>query len=84
MMIVYQLSVYFILTISNKLSEVSVNTSVTMFFAAVLELPLQTSDGFFLSRFIVMSYFVSYVFLQLTLLVLMEGFCVNAEEGYRF
>ena len=80
MMIVYQLSVYFILTISNKLSEVS----VTMFFAAVLELPLQTSDRFFLSRFIVMSYFVSYVFLQLTLLVLMEGFCVNAEEGYRF
>ena len=84
MMIVYQLSVYFILTISNKLSEVSVNTSVTMFFAAVLELPLQTSDRFFLSRFIVMSYFVSNVFLQLTLLVLMEGFCVNAEEGYRF
>ena len=84
MMIVYQLSVYFILTISSKLSEVSVSTSVTMFFAAVLELLLQTSDRFFLSRFILMSYFVSYVFLQLTLLVLMEGFCVNTEEGYRF
>ena len=29
-----------------------------------------------------MSYIVSYIFLQLTLLVLMEGFCLNAQEGY--
>ena len=83
MMIVYQLSIYFILIISNDLLEVSTNTSVTMSFAAVLELLLQTFDRFFLSRFILMSYFISYIFLQLMLLFLMEGFCLNAQEGYR-
>ena len=81
MMIVYELSIYFILIISNELPEVSVNTSVTFPFAAVLF--LQTFDRFFLFRFILMSYFISYIFLQLMLLLLMEGFCLNAQEGYR-
>ena len=83
MMIVYQLSIYFILIISNDLPEVCINTSVTLSFAAVLQLLLQTFDRFFLSRFILMSYFISYIFLQLMLLLLMEGFCLNAQEGYR-
>ena len=78
MMIVYHLSVIFILIISNDLSEVSINTSVTLSFAAVLELFLQTFDRFFLSRFILMSYFTSYIFLQLMFLVLMEGLCLIA------
>ena len=82
MMIVYPLSAYFILIISNDLSEVNINTSVTLSFAAVLELFLQTFDRSFLSRFILMSYFIS-IFLQLTLLVLMEGFCLNTQEVYR-
>ena len=30
-----------------------------------------------------MSYFISYLFLQLMLLILMEGFCLIAQEGYR-
>ena len=59
------------------------NTSVTLSFAVGLELFLQTFDRFFASRFILMSYFISYIFLQLTLLVLMERFCLNAQEGYR-
>ena len=83
MMVVYQLSLYFILIIPNELSEVSINTSVTLSFTAVLELFLQTCDRFFLFRFILISYFISHVFLQLTLLVLMERFCLNAQEGYR-
>ena len=83
MMIVYQASVFFTSIISNDLSEVSINTSATLSFAAVLELFLQTFDRFFLSRFILMSYFISYIFLQLMLLLLMEGFCLNAQEGYR-
>ena len=57
-MIVYQLSVCFILIISNALSEVSVNTSVTLSFAIVLELFLQTFDRFFVSRFTLMSYLI--------------------------
>ena len=69
--------------ISNDFPEVSINTSVTLSFAAVLELLLQTFDRFFLSRFILISYFVSYIFLQLMLLLLMEEFCLNAQEGYR-
>ena len=83
MMNVYQLSVYFILIISNDLCEVRINTSVTFSFVAVLELFLQTIDWFFLFRFILMSCFILYIFLQLTLLVLMEGFCFNAQEGNR-
>ena len=79
MMIVYHLSAYFILIISNDLSEVSINTFVTLSFAAVLELFLQTFDRFFLSRFILMSYFTS-TFLQLTLLVLMEGLCLKLRR----
>ena len=82
-MIVYQLSVYFILIISNDLPEGSINRFVTLAFAAVLELFLQTFDSFFPPRFILMSYFISYIFLQLMLLLLMEGFCLNAQEGYR-
>ena len=82
-MIIYQLSVYFILIIFNDLSNVSINISVTLPFAAVLELLLQTFDRFFLSRFILMSYFTLHIFLQLMLLVLMKGFCLNAQEGYR-
>ena len=62
MMIVYQLSVYFILIISNDLSEVSINTSVTLSVAAVLELLLQTFGRIFQSRFILMLYFMSYMF----------------------
>ena len=81
-MIVYQLSVYFILIISNDLSEVSINTSVTLSFATVLELFLQTFDRFFLSRFILMSYFIPYIFLQLVLLVLMEGFCCKLVDNF--
>ena len=83
MMIVYQLSKYFILIISNDLPQVSINTPVTLSLAAVLELLLPTFDRFFLSRFILMSYFMSYVFLQLMLLLLMEGFCLNAQVGYQ-
>ena len=83
MMIVYQLSIYFILIISNDLPEISTNTPVTLSFAAVLELLLETFDRFFLSRFILMSYFMSYIFLQLMLLLLMEGFGLNAQEGYQ-
>ena len=82
MTFVYQLSLYFILIISNDLSEVIINTSVTLSFAAVQELFLQTFDRFFQSRFILMPYFISYIFLQLTLLVLMEGFCLIDQEGY--
>ena len=81
MMIVYQMSLYFILIIFNDLPEVSINTSVTLSFAAVLELFLQTFDRFFLSRFISMSYFISYIFLQLMFLVVMEGFCLHSHEG---
>ena len=73
-MIVYQMSLYFILIIFNDLPEVSINTSVTLSFAAVLELFLQTFERFFLSRFISMSYFISYIFLQLMFLVVMEDF----------
>ena len=47
MIVVYQLSLYFVLIISNNLSEVSINTSVTLSLAAVLELFLQTLTGFF-------------------------------------
>ena len=82
-MIVCQLSVYIILIISNDLLEVSINTSVTLSLAAVLELFLQTFDRIFLPTFILMLYFISYVFLQLTLLLSMEGFCLNAQDGYR-
>ena len=53
-------------------------------FAAVLELFLQTFDRCFLSRFILMSYFISFIILQLMLLVLMEGFCLIAQEGHYF
>ena len=83
MMIVYQLSIYFILIISNDLPQVSINMSVTLTFAAVLELLLQTFDRFFLSRFILMSHFISYIFLRLMLLLLMERFYLNAQDGYR-
>ena len=83
MMTVYQLLVYFILIISNDLSEVIINTSVTLSFAAFLELYLQTFDTFFLSRFILMSYFISHIFLQLMLLVLVEGFSLNAQKDCR-
>ena len=82
MIFAYHLSLYFILIISNDLSKVTINTSVTLSFAALQELFLQTFDRFFQSRFILMSYFISYIFLQLTLLVLMEGFCLNGQEGY--
>ena len=84
MMTVYQLTTYFILFISNDLPEVSTNTSVTLSFVAVLVFLSQSFDRFFfLARFILMSYFMLYIFLQLMLLVLMEGFCFNAQEGYR-
>ena len=82
MIFVYQLSVYFVLIISSDFSEVSINTSVTLSFAAVLALFLQTFDKFFLSRFVLISYFISYIFLQLTLLILREGFCLNVQQGY--
>ena len=81
-MIICQLSAYFILIVSNDLPEVSINTSVTLSFAAALESFLQTFDWFFPSRFILMSFFVSYIFLQLTLLSSMEGIGLNAQEGY--
>ena len=64
MMTVYQLSIYFVLIISIDLQEVSINASVTFSFTAVLELFLLTFDRFFLSGFILMSYFISYIFLQ--------------------
>ena len=83
MMTVYQLTIYFILFISNDLPEVSINMSVTLSFVAVLVFLSQTFDRlFFLARFILMSYFMLYIFLQLMLLVLMEGFCFNAQDGY--
>ena len=80
-MFVYQLSVYFILIIFNDLPEVSINTSVTLSYAAVLDLFLQTFDRFFLSRFILMSYFISYMFLQLMFLVLMGGILFKCSGG---
>ena len=46
------------------LAEVSINASVTFSFTAVLELFLLTFDRFFLSGFILMSHFISYIFLQ--------------------
>ena len=80
MMIVYQLLVFFILIISNDLSEVSINTSVTLSLAAVLELFLDDFDRFF--QLDLFSCHVLYhIFLQLIFLVLMEGFCLNTEEG---
>ena len=83
MMTVYQLTIYFILFISNDLREVSINTSVTLSFVVVLAFLSQTFGRvFFLARFILMSYFMLYIFLQLMLLVLMEGFCFNDQEGY--
>ena len=44
MMIVSQLSVFLISIVSNDLSEVSINTSVTLSFTTVLELFLQLSS----------------------------------------
>ena len=79
MMTVYQLSIYFVLIISIDLQEVSINVSVTFSFTVVLELFLLTFDRFFLSGFILMSYFTS-IFLQLTLLVLMEGLCLKLRR----
>ena len=49
----------------------------------LFELLLQTFVRFFLSRFILMSFFISYIFLRLMGLLLMEGFFLNAQEGYR-
>ena len=82
MMIVYQLSVYFTLIIPNDLSKVSINTLVTLSFTSVLELFLQTFGRFFLSRLILMPYFIWHIILQLMLSVLMKGFCLKAQEGY--
>ena len=82
MMIFYQLSVYFILIFFSDLSEVSINTSVTLAFTAVLQLFLETFDRFFLSRFILISCLISCIFLQFVLLVLQEGFSLNAQEDY--
>ena len=61
----------------------SINRFVTLAFAAVLEIFLQTFDSFFPPWFILMSSFISYIFLQLMLLVLMKECCLNAQECYR-
>ena len=47
MVIVHQSSVFFILIIFNDLPEISIDTSVTLSFAVVLELFLQDFDRFF-------------------------------------
>lgn len=86
MIFVYHLSVFFILIIPNPLENDLPEVDVNNFVALSLGfsgLFLPAFDRFFLSRFILISYFISYVFLQLTLLVLMERFCLNAHEGYR-
>ena len=82
MIIFYRFSVCFILRFFIDLSEVSINTSVTLAFTAVLELFLETLDWFFLSRFIFISCLISCIFLQFVLLVLQEGFSLNAQEDY--
>ena len=87
MIIVYQLSVFFILIISNPLkndlSQFIIIKSVTLTLAVVSRLFLQTFGRFFLSRVILMSYFISYIFLLLMFLILLEGFCLIAQEGYQ-
>ena len=86
MIIVYQLSVFFILIIpnplKNDLSQFIIIKSVTLTLAVVSRLFLQTFDRFFLSRVILMSYFISYILL-LMFLILLEGFCLIAQEGYQ-
>ena len=64
-------------------SEVIINNSITLSLTAVSGLLLQTFDTFFLSRFIFMSHFISYIFLPLIVLILLEGFCLIAQEGFQ-
>ena len=64
-------------------SEVITNNSITLSLTAVSGLLLQTFDTFFLSRFIFMSHFISYIFLPLIVLVLLKGFCLIAQEGFQ-
>ena len=67
----------------NNFSEVSITNSVILVLAAVFELLLQTCDSFLLSHFVLMSHFMSYIFLPLMFLILLEGFCLFAQEGYQ-
>ena len=64
-------------------SEVIINNSITLSLTAVSGLLLQTFDTFFLSRFIFMSHFISYILLPLIVLILLEGFCLIAQEGFQ-
>ena len=85
MIITYQLSVFFTLIISNPLendlSEFSINNYVTLSLAFVSGLLLKIFDKFFLSGFILISYFTSYVFLPLMFIVLYcKGF-FNCSGG---
>ena len=82
MMIIYQLPVFSILIIFNDLSEASINISLTLSFAAVLK-SCCSFDRFFLSIFILILFFISYIFLQLMFLILMDRFCLIAQEGYQ-
>ena len=80
MIIVYQLSLFFILIIPNPLKN---DLSQFIIIDRCFEIFLQTFDRFFLSRVILMSYFISYIFLLLMFLILLEGFCLIAQEGYQ-
>ena len=64
-------------------SEVSINNFVTLSLTAASGLFLQTFERFFLSRFILMSKFISYIFLPLMFLVSLERFCLIAQEDYQ-
>ena len=61
----------------------SLNNFVSLPWAAVSRLLPQTFDSFFLSGFILMSYFISYRFFLFILLVLQEWFGLIAQEGYK-
>ena len=85
MMIAYQLSVFFILIISNPLEndlpEVSISNSLTLSLAAVLGLFLQSFDRFFLPKFVWMLHCKSYIFFSLMILVSLEVFHLIAQDG---
>ena len=54
--------VYFILTIFNNLSKVSINTSVTLSFAAVIELFYRLLTGFFNLDLFDVIFYIIYIF----------------------
>ena len=65
----------------HSLVKVSINNTIILSLAIDLGLFLQNFDRSFLSRFTLRSYFIFYVFLPLMFLVLLERFCLIAQEG---